>query len=268
MPGGTPGRALITGASSGFGAALARWLAARGWSLVLAARRGERLEALADELRTAHRVAVDWVAIDLAEAGAPERLLAAAPEVDLLVNNAGLAAYRPFVEASWADLRHLLDVDLFALTELAYRFAARVRDRGGRARIANVASMVAWYPIPDLAVYAACKAYVRSFSESLAAELRGTGVSVSCVCLGAVATEFYQVAGSQPRALYRPFLMSAERAARISARGILRGRRVVVPGVLNHLVAFAAWLLPRRTMGAMTRWLLGRPRPALPGGAG
>ncbi len=269
MPGASRGRALITGASAGFGAALARRLAAQGWDLVLAARRADRLAALRQELVWAEGITVDCVAIDLADPDAAERLLdAAGPRVDLLVNGAGFGDYRPFLDAPWADHRRLLEVDLLALTELAHRFIERTRARGGRARLANVASMVAWYPMPGMALYGAGKAYVRSLSESLAAELAGTGISVSCVALGAVDTEFYQVAGIRPRRLYRPFVMSADRAARIALRGILRGRRVIQPGVVNRLLALTAWLLPGRLVGSTTRWLLGRPppRPALPPG--
>ncbi len=268
---GTPGqgRALVTGASAGFGAALARRLAERGFDLIITARRGDRLRALAEELQRTEAVTVDVIELDLAAPGAPEKLLElAGPRIDLLVNNAGLGDYRPFIDMPLADVRHLLAVDLFALSELSHRFLHRARALGRPVRLANVASMVAWYPIPDLAVYAAGKAYVRCFTEALAAEHAAGDTTVSCVCLGAVATEFYDVAGSKPRALYRSFLIGPDRAARVAARGILRGRRIIKPGWVNHAVAAAAWLLPRRLMGAMTRWLLGPPRHALPPAAG
>ncbi len=256
------GRALVTGASSGFGGALARELASRGWDLVLTARRTDRLDALAAELRAT--VKVDVVTMDLTEADAAARVLAAAGPVDLLVNAAAFGDYRAFTEITWADHRRLLDLDLCVLTELCHRFACEARAANRPARIANISSMLALYPVPDLAVYVAAKAYIRTFSEALAAELKGTGVTVTCVCLGAVDTEWYEIAGMKPRALYRPFVMSAPRAARIAARGILRGRRVVMPGVLNKLLGVTAWLMPRRVMGALTRWLFGPTRLELP----
>jgi short-subunit dehydrogenase len=260
-------RAVVTGASSGIGLEMARLLAHWGCDLCITARRRDRLEALAEELRKAHGVRVDIVALDLAGPEAPARLCAAAyaaGEVDILVNNAGLGAYHRFADDPWERSARLLQLNVTALVELTHRFLVRMRARDRASYILNVASLVAYMPIPYFANYAASKAYVRSFSESLAAELTGENVSVTCLCPGATRTEFTDVAGQKvPRGGER-MMMSPARCARIGLRAMLRRRRNVLPGFSNRLIAFFAWLVPRRVMAAVVGATLGKPTAALP----
>jgi hypothetical protein len=133
--------------------------------------------------------------------------------------------------------------------------------RGDRpGRIGNISSMLAYFSMPNFAVYASTRAFVRNFSEAAAADLARTNVSVTTVCFGGVDTEFNAVAGIEVRPRYRPFLMSADRAARAALRGILRGRRTVVPGLVNKLGLFFAWLLPRRVASWNVKTMLGPPK--------
>ena len=248
-------RALVTGASSGIGAAIARELAARGADLIVTARRGDRLEALAAELRERHQVRVQTIALDLAEAGAAATLdeATAGEPVDILVANAGAGRFRDFTEVPWPEQRALLELDVASLAELVHRFATRMR-AAGRGHILTIGSVLESIPVPRYATYAAAKAFVRHFSESLAAELRGSGVSVTCVSPGPTATEFHLTSGGRRADLSRRFTMSAERCARIAVRAMLRRRRHVVPGLAAKLIVLLAWLLPRRLMG----WLVAR----------
>lgn len=253
---------MVTGASSGLGAEVARRLAKLGWDLLITARRGDRLEALAGELREAHGVTVDCYALDLAEPGAAARLVDRAytdgADVDMLVNNAGYGLHTEFSETPLDSLTNMMQLNMRALVELTHMFVARMEKRERRSYIGNISSMTAYFAVPQLAVYAATKAFVRSFTEALAAELKGSRVSATCICLGATFTEFNAVAGIREGAMYKPFMMSARRAARISVRGILWRRRNVLPGVINPLIAFFTWLFPRRMMSWIIKVTLGK----------
>lgn len=258
--------AVVTGASSGIGREMARLLAGRGADLVLVARREDRLEEVAEELRRDHGVAARPLACDLARPGGAAALweaLEAAP--DILINNAGFGDYERFVEADWQRLEAMLQVGITSLVELSHRFCTAAVARDRRAYLLNVASLVAYDAFPNFAAYAAAKAFVRTFSESLAMELRGTQVSVTCLSPGGTRTEFSDVAGQDLNALAERSLMSAERCARIGVAAMLRGRRSVVAGFGNKLIALAARLLPRGVLGAANARIVGRPRPrALP----
>lgn len=258
-------RALVTGASSGIGVAIARELAARGCALVLTARREDRLSALAGEIRERHGVPVTVVPDDLARPGGAAAVFDAATAdgapLDVLVNNAGFGDHETFAAAAWERLDGMLRLNATALTELTWRFVRSARDRGGPAWVLNVASTAAFQPVPGFAVYAATKSYVRHFSEALAEELRGTGVTVTCLAPGGVHTEFAAVAGMELPGLAQKTMMSAERCADIAIRGMLRGRRVVVPGFLNRLGAALARIFPRRLVIRVAGAALG-PRPS------
>jgi len=258
--------ALVTGASSGIGAAMARLLASWKCDLVLSARRADRLAALAAELTAAHRVDCRVLPEDLADREGAARLHRAAREsgrpIDVLINNAGFATYRAFADTGWQRHAELLQLNVTSLIELTCRFLPDLKARP-RAHILNVSSIGAWIPVPNLAAYGASKACVLSFSEALAAELERTSVRVTCLCPGGTTTEFPQVAGQKLGAAARAGMMSAERCASIGLRGMLRGRRVVVPGGSNKLIRVASWLLPRRLVGATALWVLGPPAEAL-----
>jgi short-subunit dehydrogenase len=238
--------ALVTGASSGIGAALARELAQHGHDLVLSARGVAAMEALAQELHGLGAT-VTVMPADLAEPGAAAALAgeiaAAGIEIDVLVNNAGLGATDRFERVSPARNAEIMQVNIVALTELTHALLPAMLARG-RGRIVLVASTASFLPCPNMAVYAASKAYVRSLGEALTQELRDSGVTVTVLCPGTTETNFFAVAGNLPSGLQKQRMMSAEAVARIGYRGLARGARVTVAGTMNRLLALAATHLP------------------------
>jgi uncharacterized protein len=259
--------ALVTGASSGIGAAMARQLAAWKCDLVVTARRQDRLDALCGEL-AGRGVTARAVREDLAEPAGAARLHAAVSAlgpIDILINNAGFGAYQSFADTPWARHAELLQLNVLSLVELTHRFLPELTARPGRAHIMNVASIAAFVSVPYFASYGGSKAFVLGFSESLAAELSATSVRVTCLCPGGTTTEFSEVAGQTLGRAARAGMMSAERCAAIGLRGMLRGRRVVVPGGSNKATQVLSRLMPRRLMGAAGARILGKPTPpALP----
>lgn len=240
--------ALVTGASAGIGKELARRFARGGHDLVLTARRADELRALADELRPAG-VAAHVFPADLSDPATPRRLFdeiaTAGLTIDVLVNNAGVGVYGPFADASPDRLLAMLRVNVLALTELARLFLPGMVSRG-RGRVLNVASTAAFQPGPLMAGYYATKAYVLSLSEALAHELRGTGVTVTCLCPGPTRTEFGAAAAMDGSRLFdSPNVMDAAPVADAGYRATMRGRRVVIPGLWNRLGAFATRFVPR-----------------------
>lgn len=232
--------AVVTGASNGLGVDFARELAARGCNLVLVARREAELNAVAAEISAKHRVRVQVVAMDLGERGAAERLHAAVGEpVDILVNNAGFGLFGKFVDTDLARERAMLELDILALVELTKLF---VRDMVARKRghVLQVSSIGAYQPSPFYASYSAAKAFVLSFGQALAHELRGTGVTCTVVSPGVTRTAFLEVAGQRMTAFQRATMMESATVAAIGVDAMLRGRSSVVTGWLN---AFNAWLM-------------------------
>lgn len=246
--------ALVTGASSGLGVDFARQLAAAGTHLVLVARRLDRLEALADELRAAHGVTVVVLAMDLAVTDAPARLHAELTSrgiaVDILVNNAGYGLHGAFVDLPWDRERAMIELDIVTLVHLTKLFVRDMVARG-RGRVLQVASIGAYQPSPTYATYSAAKAFVLSFGEALNYELRGTGVRCTVLSPGVTATEFLEVSGQRPTAYQRMMMMTSTAVVRRGLSAMLRGRASVVPGVLNALGAWMVRLMPRRWATAM-----------------
>jgi len=240
-------RALVTGASSGIGTAFARALRARGERLVLLARRADRLDALAKELGGSDVAAV--IPMDLAEPGGPARLQAELDRrdlaVDMLVNNAGFGDTGPFREAPIERLVGMIDLNARALVELTRRFLPGMITRG-RGRIVNVISSSAFQPVPYLAVYAATKSLVLSFTEALATELTGTGVRLQALCPGLTETEFFEAARTGKELLVNRLpRMSPEEVVACALCGLDRGRLRVIPGLQNRLLAAAVRISPR-----------------------
>lgn len=233
--------AVVTGASAGLGAEFARQLAARGLHVVLAARRAERLTALAAELEAAHSVQTRSIPVDLATADGPARLVAAVADLDvgLLVNNAGASRTAYFLDDDAQPQVDLLQLNCGAPLALTHALARPMRARG-RGGVLFVSSIVAYSPTPRWANYAAGKAYLRHLGEALAVELRPSGVDVLVVCPGTTATEFLQTAELRGRWA----AMSAERVAAIALRALGR-RTTVVAGRLNRLLTLSAGLVPR-----------------------
>jgi short-subunit dehydrogenase len=254
--------ALVTGASSGIGAAMARRLASWGCGVVLTARRLERLEALAAELTGAHGVPARAVREDLSDPAGAERLYRAATArgpLDIVVNNAGIAAFERVVECDWERHRAILQLDVVSLCELTWRFARDMVERGERGYVLNIASTAAIAPVRGFAIYGAAKAFVLNFSQALAAELAATRVTVTAATPGPVATEFMDTAGMHVSAFKRHLLYDAERCAEVALRGMLRGRRVVVPGLLAKVMMYGSRLGPSRLNGAVGSLVLGTP---------
>jgi len=257
-------RALVTGASSGIGAAYVRGLRARGERVILVARRADRLESLARELGGEPHALV--VPLDLAATGSAEALRrdleGRGIAVDILVSCAGLGHTAAFQVQRVETIRAMLDVNVRAVVELAHAFLPGMVSRGG-GWIVNVASNAAFQPVPYLTVYAATKAFVLSFSEGLAEELRGTGVRVQALCPGITATEFLDVAGTHRGLLVtRLPMMTADEVVRASLKGLDRGRVRVVAGWPNRILSFAVQRLAPRGLARRVAGALYRPRGA------
>lgn len=249
--------ALVTGASSGIGLAFARELAARGYHLVLTARRRERLEALAAELPARHGVQAWVVPDDLTDPEASARIVArlAAQNItiDVLVNNAGFGVPGRYVNATWEQHRDFLQVMVIAVSELTHRLLPGMIERKW-GRVINVASLAGLLPgVAGHTLYAAAKAYVISFSESLALENAQYGINVTATCPGFTLSEFHDVIGTRQQVSRFPKFMwlDADRVARESVDAVMKGRVVFVPGRVHPIIAAAAHVLPRRVMTAL-----------------
>lgn len=267
MTAGAPIRrwALVTGASGGIGAELARLAAADGYHLVLVARNADLLAALAAELTTRHSVEVLGLTLDLARREAANelvaRLAARAIVPDLLINNAGVGLYGLHRDTGLEAELALIDLNVVTLTRLTKRLLPEFLARGS-GRILNVASTAAFQAGPYRAVYYASKAYVLSYSEALAHELKGTGVTVTALCPGPTLTGFQARAGARRAPAILAGLvpaMSAAAVARVGYRALLAGRRIVIPGLVNRLLVASLRLTPRRVATAVIA-SIGRPR--------
>ena len=233
--------ALVTGASAGIGLELARVLAENGWSLVLVARRKHRLEDLSRELMSAHGTETRIIAADLAEPISPQAIFDelndAGIAIDLLVNNAGLLVQDKFGRANLHDQLDIVRVNVVAHTALAHLFLEPMLQRN-RGRILNMSSISAFMPVPNLAVYAATKAYVLSFSTALAEELRRTNVTVTALCPGV--TDTGMVHGTGLEGFPRFTVADVRTVARAGYRACMAGQRTHVVGVLNKILVVGA----------------------------
>jgi uncharacterized protein len=243
--------ALITGASAGIGREFARQLADRAHSIILIARRDERLIELAGQLQREHpKLLVHIQKVDLADLGQLQGFLASLDreklEIDLLINNAGLGDSGPFAKSDPDRNKEMMLVNVTALTSLTRHLLPQMILRG-HGGILNVSSSAGFLPIPGSAVYAATKAYVTSFSEALRAELRETGVSVCAVCPGPVVTEFQQVAkreGVKPDIGPKFLVVPVEQVVRNALAALEADRPLVVPGFAMKLLMLVARLMP------------------------
>lgn len=251
--------ALITGASSGIGRALAKVMARNGHNLVLVARNQPSLCQLSDELREEFRIATRVIPKDLSVLTATQEIVEEVQQhairIDILVNNAGFDVFGNFCETDMTKELQMIQVNLVSLTQLTkYLLADMRQQRSGR--ILNLGSTGSFIPSPLNAVYSATKAYVLSFSEAIAEELQGSGVTVTVLCPGATKTEFHKRASAENIRLLRFGVMDAETVAEIGYRAMMAGRRVVVPGLYNQVQLLFAKFLPRRIMAKMTKVML------------
>lgn len=243
--------ALVTGASGGIGLELARCAAADGHDLVLVARRGDALEAVAGELASRYRVGAQTIVADL-EDPAAVGLIGARLErpVDVLVNNAGFGIWRAFGATEPAEVDGMVAVNVAALTSLTRAHLPGMVERG-RGGVLNVASVAGFLSGPNAAVYYATKNYVVALTEGLAVEVRGTGVTVSALCPGPVETGFQDRAGMGETSMKSMAMMDARTCAETGWRGFRAGRVLVIPGAGNKALAKVPRLMPRQLMARM-----------------
>ena len=247
------GTALITGASAGIGAELARVFAEHGHDLILVARRQDALEALAGQVEGKYGIRATVLPADLSDPAAPAELYEAVRganlQVDILVNNAGFGLAGEFAETELGRELEMIQVNVAALTHLTKLFLGPMMQRhsGG---ILNVASVAALFPGPLRSVYYATKAYVLSFSEALAEELRDSGVRVTALCPGPTSTEFHSVSGGAPERFGSRGVADAHSVARFGYAALQDGERVAIPGIQNKVAVQARRLAPR---GLVTR---------------
>ncbi|MEM8638533.1 MAG: SDR family oxidoreductase [Cyanobacteria bacterium P01_G01_bin.54] len=249
--------ALITGASSGIGRALATCFAQNGYQLVLIARDVPKLNQVAGQLTQQYRVPVKVLPQNLARLGAANAIAGQLKEaqitIDILVNNAGFGGFGYFWQRETAQELAMIQVNAMALTHLT-RLLLPEMIAQGQGRILNVASTAAFQPGPLMAVYYATKAYVLSFSEALANELQGTGVSLTVLCPGPTASGFQQAAQMEASRLVKARkLMDAQTVAQAGYAGLMRGQVVVVPGLRNQVLAFSIRFLPRPIVRSLVR---------------
>ena len=248
--------ALVTGASSGIGADIARQLAERGHGVTLVARREDRLTALAEEIESKLHVRTDVIGCDLSDASARDALVAEVGargrDVSVLVNNAGFGSAGPFQELDLDGELRMVRTNVEAVVHLCGEYVPGMVARGEGA-VLNVASVAGFQPLPRQSTYSASKAFVLSFTEVLNSDLKGTGVTATALCPGPVKTEFMdQHPGfdvSSPDFVW----MSAEDCAKAGVKGLERGKRVVVPGVTNRISTLAGQHAPRSVLLAAAR---------------
>jgi len=250
------GTALITGASAGLGAELAKLCAGGGYNVILIARGGARLAQLAASLTATCGIEARPLVADLSNPAAPPEIFAQvrATPIDILINNAGFGVRGAYVETDWAAESRLLQVNVAALAHLTKLFLPEmVRRRSGR--ILNVASTAAFVPGPFMAMYYASKAFVLSFSEALANEVEGTGVSVTALCPGPTRTEFAEAAGITDSQLFHGPTMAAAEVAREGYDAMMAGKSSVIAGARNRWLMRGARLIPRAWTARTTRRL-------------
>lgn len=256
------GYVLITGASEGLGLAFARIFARESYDLVLVARNNSRLDAIAMELRKSYKIDVRTLSKDLSLSGSADEIKAAMDtqqvEVEILVNNAGFGVHGDFCQADWKATESMLNLNMVTLTQLTRLFLPSML-KNNRGKIMNVSSTAAFQPGPFMACYFASKAYVLFFSEALAEELSATGVTVTAFCPGPTKTEF-QKRSKTEHIRENSFAMDAAPTAEAAYRGMIKGKRLVIPGFTNRLLAVLVPLFPRRLVIRVTRYLEESPK--------
>jgi uncharacterized protein len=246
--------ALITGASSGIGAELAKLCAAAGNDVILVARRPNELAALAGNLAREHAVEARALAVDLADPAAPQAIFEAAGAVDILINNAGFGLLGAFAETDWETEARMIQVNITALAHLTKLYLPGMLARRS-GRILNVASTAAFVPGPFMAMYYAGKAFVFSFSLAIAGELEGTGVTATALCPGPTITNFGAIAGNAGSKLFQGAAMSAADVAREGFAAMMAGKPEEIAGARNRWMIWGTRFAPRRMLAGIARKL-------------
>ena len=236
-------RALVTGASSGIGKEIARVLSSQGCDLVITARRRLELENLSKELTDRHSIDVKVVVADLSDQVGAENLIRETGEIDILVNNAGYGFLGEHMKLNQEGQLNMINLNIRALTHLTRHYGSEMKKQGS-GRILNVASIAGYQPGPNMAVYCATKAYVLSYSRALHAELKKTGVSVTALCPGFVETGFQEVAGMELGTLELSGAVPVDKVAETAVKAMRKGRREVIPGLLNKPIPYVNRLVP------------------------
>ena len=250
--------ALITGASTGIGRELARIHAAAGGNAILVARSADKLEQLKSDLEKEHSVNITMIAKDLATPTAGNELAAelnaGGHEIDYLINNAGFGGHGKFHEREWAKDEAMIQLNITTLTSLTRHLLPNMVKRGS-GKVLNVASVAGFVSGPLQAVYFATKAYVLSFSEAIANELKGTGVTVTALCPGATETEFAAGADLDDTNLFKG-AATADAVAQYGYRAMLNGKRVAIHGLANQMLVFSTRFSPRSMVAAISRKMM------------
>ncbi|HLO57371.1 MAG TPA: SDR family oxidoreductase [Bacteroidales bacterium] len=242
--------ALITGGSRGIGFDIARVMAREHYNLILVSRNLSRLERVRDELSRSFRVKIRIIGQDLSEKDASlkvfEQVMNYGIQVDVLVNNAGIGDFGMFSREDPARISRMVNLNILALTELTRLFLPGMIERR-EGKVLNVSSLAAFLPGPYMAVYYASKAYVKSFSEAINSELKGTGVMITAVCPGLTKTGFQQEVGSEKSNASRLGMMATSASvAEAAYKALMEGKEIVVPGIINLSIAKASGIIPTR----------------------
>jgi len=250
--------ALITGASEGIGYELVKLFAKDGYDCVLTARNKQKMDQLAAEVEKNFGINIRVIAKDLSVPESTQEIFdelnAAGISIDVLINNAGLGLCGDFAKSDMVMNMHLLQVNMLSLTKLTWLFLpGMIKRKSGR--IMNVGSIASYAPSPNFALYNASKAYVLFFSEALREELKGTGVSVTCLCPGATDTQWQGRAGAKDLRLNKVHIVGPQPVAQAGYKGMMKGKRVVVPGLDNKITVLSAKFAPRALTLKVARFL-------------
>lgn len=255
--------ALITGATSGIGYELSKLFALNRYNLVLVARNDQRLEDLANELRQAFSISIITIPKDLSLPSSPEGIFSylkkKSIQVDVLVNNAGFNEYGLFSQTDLHRELQMIQLHIVSLTYLTKLLLPGMLERK-LGKILNVGSTGSFVPGPLVAVYCATKAYILSFSEAIAEELKETGVTVTTLCPGSTKTEFAERANMEDVAIFQGNLMDAREVAQIGYNALMRGKRIIVAGCVNKLTISSVRFLPRGMVAKMVKGMMSRKR--------
>lgn len=261
--------ALITGVTSGIGRQLTYLFAQDGYNLVLVARNKQKLDVLEEELKQKYRLSTTGIIMDLSEPNAPQEVFKDVKRrdiaVDVLVNNAGFNVYGPLHKTDLLEQQKLLQVNLITPTHLTKLFLPGMLERGG-GKVMFVGSTGSFMPVAYDAIYGATKAYILSFSEGLAQELCGTGVTVTCLCPGATQTEFAEKAGMTRTRLFNTGVMDAKVVAQVGYRGLMAGKPVVIAGFYNKIQVQAMKFTPGFIAAPLTRYIMSEQDKVRDGG--
>ena len=248
------GTALVTGASEGIGYELTRLFAENGYDVVMVARSKDRMNEIADEVENEFGISARVIKKDLSVPGSSEEVYEESPEIDVLVNNAGIGTCGFFHENDTVREVDTVRLNVETPTHLTRLFLEDMVERD-EGRILNVSSMAAFQPGPTMAVYYATKAYLLSFSEALSNELKGTGVSVTALCPGPTETAFIQKAGEENSRINEGDKMSQRTVAEAGYNGLMKGKNVVVPGFKNRMLVRLTKLAPKSLVIRVVRYL-------------